>query len=61
MLRILRESNGGAIGIGDEEMIRVSREVGAAKASSLSPKARVFRSFETASLRWKNRFRLNAS
>ncbi len=37
MLRILRESNGGAIAIADEEMIRVTREVGAAEGLFVAP------------------------
>ncbi|MEO6871321.1 MAG: threonine synthase, partial [Chthoniobacterales bacterium] len=37
MLRILRESNGGAIAIEDEEMIRVTREVGAAEGLFVAP------------------------
>jgi threonine synthase len=35
ILKILRQSNRGAISIDDEEMIRVGREVVQAKASSL--------------------------
>ena len=37
MLRILRESSGGAIAIADEEMIRVTREVGAAEGLFVAP------------------------
>jgi threonine synthase len=37
MLRILRESNGGAIAIEDEEMIRTTREVGAAEGLFVAP------------------------
>jgi threonine synthase len=37
MLRILRESGGGAITIDDEEMIRVTREVGASEGMFVAP------------------------
>lgn len=37
MLRILRESGGGAIAIGDDEMIRVTRQVGAAEGIFAAP------------------------
>jgi threonine synthase len=37
MLRILRESDGGAIAVDDEEMIRVGREVGAAEGLFICP------------------------
>ncbi len=37
MLRILRESGGGAIAIDDAEMIRVTREVGAAEGLFVAP------------------------
>ncbi|MGI8820667.1 MAG: threonine synthase [Chthoniobacterales bacterium] len=37
MLRILRESGGGAIAVDDEEMIRVTREVGAAEGLFVAP------------------------
>ncbi len=37
MLRILRESNGGAIAIDDEEMIRAIREVGSSEGLFVSP------------------------
>ncbi len=37
MLRILRESGGGAITIDDEEMIRVTREVGASEGLFVAP------------------------
>ena len=37
MLRILRESNGGGITIDDDEMIRVTREVGAAEGVFVAP------------------------
>ena len=37
MLRILRESGGGAIAIDDDEMIRVTREVGAAEGLFVAP------------------------
>ena len=37
MLRILRESGGGAIAIGDQEMIGVTREVGTAEGIFVSP------------------------
>jgi threonine synthase len=37
MLKILRESNGGAIAVGDEEMIRVAREVGASEGLFVCP------------------------
>jgi len=37
MLRILRESRGGAIAIDDDEMIRVTREVGAAEGLFIAP------------------------
>src|SRR5437879_3923278 len=37
MLRILRESNGGAIAVEDEEMIRTVREVGSAEGLFVAP------------------------
>jgi threonine synthase len=37
MLKILRESNGGAIAIDDDEMIRVAREVGASEGLFICP------------------------
>jgi threonine synthase len=37
MLRILRESGGGAISIEDDEMIRVTREIGAAEGLFVAP------------------------
>jgi threonine synthase len=37
MLKILRESNGGAIAVDDEEMIRVAREVGASEGLFVCP------------------------
>jgi threonine synthase len=37
MLKILRESNGGAIAVDDEEMIRVAREVGANQGLFICP------------------------
>jgi threonine synthase len=37
MLRILRQSGGGAIAITDEDMIRVTREVGAAEGLFIAP------------------------
>src|SRR5438874_8665456 len=37
ILEILRESNGGAIAVDDEEMIRVAREVGAKEGLFVSP------------------------
>jgi threonine synthase len=37
MLRILRESNGGAIAVGDNEMIATTREVGAAEGIFVAP------------------------
>jgi len=37
MLKILRESNGGAIAVDDEEMIRVAREVGAKEGLFVCP------------------------
>jgi threonine synthase len=37
MLKILRESNGGAIAVDDEEMIRVAREVGASEGLFICP------------------------
>ena len=37
MLKILRESNGGAIAVYDEEMIRVSHEVGASEGLFICP------------------------
>jgi threonine synthase len=39
ILKILRESNGGAVAIDDEEMIRVSREVGASEGLFVCPEA----------------------
>src|SRR5205823_13102885 len=39
MLRILRQSNGGAIAIDDEEMIRVTREVGSSEGLFVAPEA----------------------
>jgi threonine synthase len=37
MLKILRDSNGGAIAVGDEQMIRVAREVGAKEGLFICP------------------------
>ncbi len=37
MLRILRDSNGGAIAVDDQEMIRATREVGAAEGIFVAP------------------------
>ena len=37
MLKILRESNGGAIAVDDEEMIRVAREVGSNEGLFVAP------------------------
>jgi threonine synthase len=37
MLRILRESGGGVIAVDDAEMIRVTREVGAAEGLFVAP------------------------
>jgi len=37
ILKIVRESNGGAIAVGDEEMIRVAREVGAKEGLFICP------------------------
>src|SRR5215204_5647389 len=37
ILKILRESNGGAIAVDDEEMIRVAREVGASEGLFMCP------------------------
>jgi threonine synthase len=39
MLRILRESNGGAIAIDDDEMIRTVREVGASEGLFVAPES----------------------
>jgi len=37
ILKILRDSNGGAIAVNDEEMIRISREVGASEGLFVCP------------------------
>ncbi len=37
MLKILRESNGGAVTVDDEEMIRVTREVGSTEGLFVAP------------------------
>ncbi|MGZ5001989.1 MAG: threonine synthase [Chthoniobacterales bacterium] len=37
MLRILRESNGGGVTVDDDEMIRITREVGAAEGVFVAP------------------------
>ena len=37
MLKIIRESNGGAIAVDDEEMIRLAREVGAKEGLFICP------------------------
>jgi threonine synthase len=37
ILKILRESNGGAIAVADEEMVRVAREVGAKEGLFICP------------------------
>ena len=37
MLKILRESNGGAVAVDDDEMIRVTREVGAGEGLFVAP------------------------
>ena len=48
MLNILRESNGGAIAVDDEEMIRVAREVGVKRRSlRCARRRRLFRCFES--------------
>ena len=39
ILKILRESNGGAIAVDDKEMIRVTREVGASEGLFVAPEA----------------------
>ena len=39
ILKILRESNGGAIAVEDKEMIRVAREVGASEGLFVAPEA----------------------
>ena len=39
ILKILRDSNGGAIAVDDEEMIRVTREVGASEGLFVAPEA----------------------
>ena len=39
ILNILRESNGGAIAIDDEEMIRITRDVGAKEGLFVCPEA----------------------
>jgi threonine synthase len=39
ILKILRQSNGGAIAIDDEEMIRVAREVGSSEGLFVAPEA----------------------
>jgi threonine synthase len=39
ILNILRQSNGGAIAIDDEEMIRVGREVGSSEGLFVAPEA----------------------
>jgi threonine synthase len=39
ILRILRQSNGGAVAVGDAEMIRVVREVGASEGMFVCPEA----------------------
>ncbi len=57
MLRILRESGGGAIAIDDDEMIRVTREVGGAEGLFIAPEgAACF-----AALRSPHRFRHDQS
>jgi threonine synthase len=37
ILEILRQSNGGAVAVGDEEMIRVTREVGSSEGLFVAP------------------------
>ena len=37
MLKILRASNGGAVSVDDEEMIRVTREVGSTEGLFVAP------------------------
>src|ERR1700752_2178559 len=37
MLKILRESNGGAIAVDDEEMVRVARDIGAREGLFICP------------------------
>jgi threonine synthase len=39
ILKILRQSNGGAVAVDDEEMIRVTREVGASEGLFVAPEA----------------------
>jgi len=48
MLKILRESNGGAIAVDDEEMIRVAREVGSSEGLFVAPEgAACFAAFKS--------------
>ena len=52
ILKILRESNGGAIAVDDEEMIRVAREVGANEGLFICPEgAACFAASESHSVR----------
>ena len=54
ILKILRESNGGAIAVDDEEMIRVAREVGANEGLFVCPEgAACFAALKTP-FRWQN-------
>jgi threonine synthase len=39
ILKILRQSNGGAIAVDDEQMIRVAREVGSSEGLFVAPEA----------------------
>ena len=58
MLKILRESNGGAIAVDDEEMIRVAREVGASEGLFICPEgAACFAALKMLRLAGKNRVR----
>jgi threonine synthase len=48
MLKILRKSNGGAVAVADEEMLRVTREVGSAEGLFVAPEgAACFAAFKS--------------
>ena len=54
MLKILRESNGGAIAVDDQEMIRVAREVGANEGLFICPEgAACFAALKVLRSAWK--------
>ena len=61
ILKILRESNGGAIAVDDEEMIRVARDVGAKEGLFVCPEgAACFAALKLLRLCWGKSGPVNA-